>query len=150
MLVLLAGLSFLFFVRLLTGDPRRRTLVLWAVVSALALATHYFAAFLVAIEAVWLLRAAANRRPIAVAVAGVTAVELALLPLLLHQRSQDLADFIDDISLGYRLLRAPKQFLVGFDAPGEVVSAVIAGTARAGRAVARVVARRRPRAPRGA
>ena len=127
LLLLLAGLSFLLFIRLLTGDPRRRTLVLWAVVSALALATHYFAAFLVAIEAVWLLRAAANRRPIAAAVAALTAVELALLPLLLHQRSQDFADFIDDISIGYRLLRAPKQFLVGFDAPGEVVSGVIAG-----------------------
>ena len=52
MLVLVSGLSLLFFIKLLTGDPRRRTLVLWAVVSAVALATHYFAAFLVAIEAV--------------------------------------------------------------------------------------------------
>jgi mannosyltransferase len=127
LLVLLAGLSFLFFIRLLTGDPRRRTLVLWAVVSALALATHYFAAFLVAIEAVWLLASAANRRPIAVAASAVAVVELALLPLLLHQRSLELADFIDDTSLGYRLVRAPKQFLVGFDAPGEVITGVAAG-----------------------
>ncbi len=127
LLVLLGGLSFLFFIRLLTGDPSRRTLVLWAVVSALALATHYFAAFLVAIEAVWLLAAAANRRPVAVAVAGLAVVELAHLPLLLHQRSRDLADFIDDISLGYRFARTPKQFLVGFDAPGEVISAIVAG-----------------------
>ena len=127
LLVLLAGLSFLFFVRLLTGDPRRRTVVLWAVVSALALATHYFAAFLVAIEAVWLLVTAANRRPIAIASAGIAAVELALLPLLLHQRSLDLADFIDQIPLGYRIARTPKQFLVGFDAPGEAVAAILAG-----------------------
>jgi hypothetical protein len=127
LLVLLAGLSFLFFIRLLTGDPRRRTLVLWAVVSALALATHYFAAFLVAIEAVWLLSTAANRRPIAVAAAGLGAVELALLPLLLHQRSLHLADFIDDVSLGYRIARTPKQFLVGFDAPGELIAAIVAG-----------------------
>ena len=127
LLVLLAGLSFLFFIRLLTGDPRRRTLVLWAVFSALALATHYFAAFLVAIEAIWLLRSAANRRPIGVAVAGLAVVELALLPLLLHQRSQGGADFIDDIGLGYRLARTAKQFLVGFDAPGEVITAVAAG-----------------------
>ncbi len=55
MLVLVSGLSFLFFIRLLTGDPRRRTLVLWAVISGIALATHYFAAFLVAIEVAWLL-----------------------------------------------------------------------------------------------
>ena len=45
-----------------------------------------------------------------------------MLPLLLHQRSLDLADFIDEIPLGYRIARTPKQFLVGFDAPGEVVS----------------------------
>jgi hypothetical protein len=126
LLVLLAGLSFLFFIRLLTGDPRRRTLVLWGVFSALALATHYFAAFVVAIEAVWLLATAANRRPIAVAVGCVTVVELALMPLLLHQRSLNLADFIDEIPLGYRLARTPKQFLVGFDAPGEVISAIAA------------------------
>jgi hypothetical protein len=127
LLVLLAGLSFLLFVRLLTGDMRRRTVVLWAVVSALALTTHYFSAFLVAIEAAWLLRAAAHRRPIAVATGALAAVQLALLPLLLHQRSLDLADFIDEIPLGYRLARTPKQFLVGFDAPGEVITAVIAG-----------------------
>jgi mannosyltransferase len=127
LLMFLAGLSFLFFIRLLTGDPRRRTVVLWAVVSAVALATHYFAAFLVAIEAVWLLATAANRRPILAAVAGLSAVELAHLPLLLHQRSLDLADFIDEIPLGYRLARTPKQFLVGFDAPGEVISGIIGG-----------------------
>ena len=126
LLLLLAGLSFLFFIRLLTGDPRRRTVVLWAVFSALALATHYFAAFLVAIEAVWLLASAAHRRPIAVAAAGLAVVELALLPLLLHQRSQGGADFIDDVGLPYRLTRAAKQFLIGFDAPGEVIAAVAA------------------------
>jgi mannosyltransferase len=127
LLVLLAGLSFHLFVRLLTGDARRRTVVLWALVSALALAAHYFAVFLVALEAAWLLVAAANRRPIAAATAALAAVELAHLPLLVHQRSLDLADFIDEIPLGYRLARTPKQFLVGFDAPGEVVSAVVAG-----------------------
>jgi hypothetical protein len=127
LLVLVSGVSFLFFVKLLTGDPRRRTLVLWAVVSAVALATHYFAAFLIAIEAAWLLATAANRRPIAVACAGLAVVELAHLPLLLHQRSLDLADFIDEIPLGYRIARTPKQFLVGFDAPGEVVAAIVAG-----------------------
>jgi mannosyltransferase len=127
LLVLLAGLSFYLFARLLTGDLRRRTVVLWVVVSAVALTTHYFAAFLVAVEAAWLLTAAADRRPIAIATAALAAVQAALLPLLLHQRSLDLADFIDEIPLGYRLARTPKQFLVGFDAPGEVASAFVAG-----------------------
>jgi hypothetical protein len=126
LLVLVSGLSFLFFLKLLTGDPRRRTLVLWAVISAVALATHYFAAFLVTIEAVWLLATAANRRPVVIASAALVVVELAHLPLLLHQRSLDLADFIDQIPLGYRVARTPKQFLVGFDAPGEVITAIVA------------------------
>jgi hypothetical protein len=127
LLVLLAGLSFHLFACLLTGDQRRRTLVLWTLVSAIALATHYFAAFLVAGEALWLLATAANRRPIAVAVGALAAVQAALMPLLLHQRSLNLADFIDEIPLGYRVARTPKQFLVGFDAPGEVISAIVAG-----------------------
>jgi mannosyltransferase len=127
MLVLVSGLSFLFFIKLLTGDPRRRTLVLWALISGAALATHYFAAFLVAIEAIWLLATAAHRRPIVIAAIGLAVVQLAHLPLLLHQRSLDLADFIDEVSLGYRVARAPKQFLLGFDAPGEVISGVVAG-----------------------
>lgn len=127
LLVLLAGLSFYLFARILTGDPRRRSVVLWAAVSALALTTHYFAAFLVVLEGAWLLVAAADRRPVAIACGALAAVQAALMPLLLHQRSLDLADFIDEIPLGYRLARTPKQFLVGFDAPGEVVSAIVAG-----------------------
>jgi hypothetical protein len=62
-----------------------------------------------------------------IACIGLAVVELAHLPLLLHQRSLDLADFIDEIPLGYRVARTPKQFLVGFDAPGEVISGIVAG-----------------------
>ncbi len=51
---LLTALSFLFFARArLRGG--RRDLTWWALFSALAIATHYFAAFVVAPEAVWLL-----------------------------------------------------------------------------------------------
>ena len=41
---------------------RDRTLALWTLVSALAIATHYFAAFVVAPEAVWLVLRARDRR----------------------------------------------------------------------------------------
>ncbi|MDX6646593.1 MAG: mannosyltransferase [Miltoncostaeaceae bacterium] len=126
-MILIGGLSFLFFARLLTGDTRRRTLVAWTVVSALALATHYFSVFLVGAEGIWLLATTGNRRPVAAALGALAAVQAALAPLLLHQRSLDLADFIDDVPLGYRVARTPKQLLVGFDAPGEVASAVVAG-----------------------
>jgi uncharacterized membrane protein len=52
--VLLTALSLLYFVRALDRGTRR-DFVLWGAFSALALATHYFAAFLIAAEALWLL-----------------------------------------------------------------------------------------------
>ena len=55
LLVLLGTLSFLFFLRALRGRSRR-DLIWWAVSSALALCTHYFAVFLLLPEALWLLR----------------------------------------------------------------------------------------------
>ncbi len=68
LLVLLGGLSFLFFVRSLrTG--RGQVLAAWAAASALAVATHYLAIFLVAAEAAWLLWTR-RTRPVAVAVGG--------------------------------------------------------------------------------
>ena len=51
LLLLLASLSFLLFVRMLRA-PDTRTLAAWTVVSALALATHYFAGFLILPKAI--------------------------------------------------------------------------------------------------
>ena len=128
MLVLVSGLSFLFFIRLLTGDPRRRTLVLWAVISARrarhALLRRVPRGDRGGLAARQPRRTGGRSRSPRI---GLAVVELAHLPLLLHQRSLDLADFIDEIPLGYRVARTPKQFLVGFDAPGEVISAIVAG-----------------------
>ena len=60
LLVFFGALSLLFFVRAL--DTRRgRDLALWALASALALCSHYFAVFAVGIEAVWLLVALRSR-----------------------------------------------------------------------------------------
>ena len=137
LLTLLGGLSLLFFARL-TRRMDRRSLALWALFSALALATHYFAVFLVVPEAAWLVWRRAGRE-VAVGVGAVAAVAIALLPLALHQQSLDLASFIRGEPLGYRLARAPKQFLVGFDAPLEVAAAVVAAVvALAGLVVAAV------------
>ena len=59
LLVFFGALALFFFVRALdTG--RGRDLACWALASALALCSHYFAVFAVAIEAVWLLRGAAR------------------------------------------------------------------------------------------
>src|SRR5918992_3158863 len=71
LLVLLAGLSLWLLGRCL-ANGRRRDLVLWALVSALALLTHYYAAFVVVPEAVWLVAgmAAPRRRETVTAARG--------------------------------------------------------------------------------
>jgi mannosyltransferase len=83
LLTFLSGLSLLFFARAV-DDPSRRSLGWWAATSALAVLTHYFAAFLVAGETVLLLYRH-RRRGVYVATAAVAAVGLALLPLAAYQ-----------------------------------------------------------------
>ena len=125
LLLLLASASFLLFVRMLRA-PSVRGLVGWTVVSALALATHYFAGFLILPEAIWLFLRWRDRRQAALAIAALVAVAGALLPLLLKQRSLELASFITGQSLIGRVLRVPKQYVVGYDAPADVVITAIA------------------------
>src|SRR5215210_7487143 len=60
------------------------------------------------------------RRPSVAAAAG------ALVPLAEHQRSLELASFISGDPLGFRLARAGKNLLVGFDSPLERELAVVA------------------------
>ena len=93
LLVLFAGLSFLLFARI-AREQRDRDLAWWTLVSALAIATHYFAAFVVAPEAAWLLLRARDRRRPLIATGALLAVGGALLPLLLRQRRLDLTSFI--------------------------------------------------------
>jgi 4-amino-4-deoxy-L-arabinose transferase-like glycosyltransferase len=81
LLAALSGASFLWFVRA-RRRPSRRNLVWWTVWSSLALMTHFFAGFLVAPEAVWLLWAA-RTRVAAAAGAVVAAVQVAMLPFAL-------------------------------------------------------------------
>ena len=81
LLAALSGASFLWFVRA-RAQPNRRNLALWAIWSSLALMTHFFAGFLVAPEAVWLLWTARSRLAGA-AVGAVALVQLAMLPFAL-------------------------------------------------------------------
>src|SRR5206468_9198303 len=100
------------------GAGARRGLALWAAAAGLALATHYFAVFLIVPECVWLVRALGRRA--APAVGAVALVGAGLAPLALHQRAQGGAAFIAASPLGTRLAQAAKQFVVGYDAPGEL------------------------------
>jgi mannosyltransferase len=85
LLAALTGASFLWFIRA-RQDPSRRNLVWWAACSALAVMTHFFAGFLIAPEAIWLLYVS-RKRAVIVAVGVVTAVQLAMLPLALIDTS---------------------------------------------------------------
>jgi hypothetical protein len=113
LLVLLTALSLLFLARAL-NEAGGRPLVWWALVCALALATHYYAAFLVVPEAAWLVAASRRRAPALAASCAVLVAGLALLPLALDQRSTgNFTRFIEDISLSQRLKEVPKKFLGG-------------------------------------
>jgi mannosyltransferase len=111
--VLLTAVSLLFFVRALDRG-RRRDSIAWGVASALALATHYFAAFPIAAEAIWLLRRRGR-------VPGGTfpglwiaaAAGLLLAPLVVHQASFAHAEWISNFSLGHRLWETGLTFFLG-------------------------------------
>jgi mannosyltransferase len=126
LLVLLGGLSLWSFARLLR-QPEPRIVVVWGLASALAMTSHYFAAFLVLPEAVWLAARPATRRQTLPALVAVAAIAAALLPLALHQRALDLASFITGESLALRLAKAGKSFLLGFESPVEIALTVAAG-----------------------
>jgi predicted membrane-bound mannosyltransferase len=136
LLVLLAALSLWLLARSLE-EPRARRLAEWAAVCGLALATHYYAGFLVLGEAAWLVSRVRPRLPALLACAGIAAVALALLPLALDQRSTgNFTRFIEEIDLSQRVKEVPKKFLVGeqgtpgdYGQPAEALKLVAAALA---------------------
>ncbi len=122
LLALLAACSLLFFGRALSG-PSAAVLAGWAVFSSLALATHYFAMFLIVPEAIWLVLR--RPRPATVVAALVPAMTLlAHLPLLLEQRGA--ASAVAGTALARRIAGIPKGLLVGFSFPAEVAGSLAA------------------------
>jgi mannosyltransferase len=109
---LLAALSFLFFARARRSGSGR-DLAWWGASSALALATHYFAGFLIAPEAVLLLLGR-NRRDAALATLAIVAMAALLTPIALEQSEHNHAGWIASQPLGGRLERAGAK-LVGSD-----------------------------------
>jgi len=78
LLAALTGASFLWFARALR-EPSRRNVSWWAVLSSLAVMTHFFAGFAIAPEASWLLWRSRTRVVLG-AIAAVAVVQAAMLP----------------------------------------------------------------------
>lgn len=152
LLVLLSAVALYFFARAL-HDPRPRWLGLWALSSALAISTHYFAAFLFIAEAGWLL-ASERRRPAVLVASGIPAlVGLAYVPLAITQSNIEASggDWISNISIVQRVAETPGFFMVGFEVPFPlaIVLAVLAAALVAG-GLALLLLRGTPRERRGA
>ena len=110
LMALLTAIAALYFVRALDRG-RRRDSIGWGIASALALATHYFAIFPIALEAAWLLWRRGRAVATGLWIVGLTG--LALAPLVIHQMSLNHAEWIGGRSLGHRLWEAGVAFVVG-------------------------------------
>ena len=111
LLAAMCGCSLLYFARA-WREPSTRNVVLWGLFSSLAVLTHFFAGFLVAPEALWLLYMIRNRA-IALAVGAVAVVQAALSPLLFTHASSSLLGFIGGTSLNTRIQQVPTAFGLG-------------------------------------
>lgn len=110
------------FGRGLAGE--RWALAGWALVSGLALATHYFAVFVVVPEAIWLVARGREQRRAMAAVALPAVVLLAELPLLLAQRGN--GQSAAQSGAFKRIAGIPKDLVVGFSFPGELAGTILA------------------------
>src|SRR4051794_7241361 len=108
LLSLLTAISFLLFLRAL-DTPTTGRLVAWGVCCGLAVATHYFAVFLVAVEAAVLLWKARPRARVLAAAAIPVVTALALLPLTASQGSPD---WVNEMSLAGRVIKTPAVFII--------------------------------------
>ena len=123
------ALVLFFFLAALT-TPSRRNLVGWALASALALATHYFTVFIVVPQAAWLLLAVPRerRRAVLAAIVAPAAVGAAVLPILLHTEASDTdPGGFAGTSLVSRTAAVPKNFLVAYQLPAELLLSVLSG-----------------------
>jgi len=110
LLVLLIALGLYLFVRALR-KPNGRNLGLWALVSILALCTHYFAAFVIVAEAIWLLTTTRPRRRTLAAVGAIAAAGGALVPLALTQQGSGETDWFSATPILSRAWQIPVHYM---------------------------------------
>lgn len=112
LMLLLTVLALGFFVRAL-AEPRPRWLIGWALCSAAALATHYFAVFPLAVEATWLLVSLRGRRDLLAALAIPVIVGAALIPLVHYQEAHVPRPWTSVFTVTDQLKATAQSFLVG-------------------------------------
>lgn len=115
--VLFAALAMLCCVRA-AREPTERRLALFALSGAAALLSHYFAVFLLAPMALWLLwrcHAAGRLRGALLAVAALVAVGAGLVPLAVAQGGHG-TQWIGRWALSARLEAIPQYYLTGYSA----------------------------------
>ncbi|HEY1317216.1 MAG TPA: glycosyltransferase family 39 protein, partial [Gaiella sp.] len=122
LLMLLGAATVLAFGHALRGSGK--WLAAWGALSALAIATHYYAVFLVGAEAVWLFLRLRPRRPVVLASLLPGATLLAHVPLVLAQR--DNAEAVAGSSLAARIAGIPKNLAVGYSFPAEALGSALA------------------------
>jgi hypothetical protein len=126
LLVLFSAAAFVYWQRALK-QPSSRHLTLWAVMSILAVLTHYFAAFLFIPETLVLAMRLGRRRVLAPA-GAVVLVGLALVPLAASQRADGKTNWIEELSLPRRVAESMKMFTVGVYGPLVLFALVVAVT----------------------
>ena len=158
LMVLFGAAAFLYFVRSL-NRPSPRSLTLWALASALALCSHYFSAFLIAPEAVWLLTRSRWRRQAALALGSVLIVALALIPLAISQEGigrrngftqTPLVARIGELSLNYVASQEPAPFAGSTPVDAIQLTALVGGALLAAISLTLVIVGGSPRERRGA
>jgi 4-amino-4-deoxy-L-arabinose transferase-like glycosyltransferase len=113
LVVFFGALALYFFVRALQNRDGH-DLAFWALATAMAINSHYFAVFPAAIEALWLLVALRSRwRATLPAVGGVAVVGLALMPLIMAQANPTHIGWIDHSLLSARFYETGVSFLIG-------------------------------------
>ena len=128
LLAVLCTASLLFFARAWRMG-RNRDVVWWAIFSALAVATQYFAGFLVAAEGLLLVYRLRSR----VSVGALVLQAVVLAPLVPHvlPRLQSQSGFIVDQPLSLRLQQVPVTFALNTLYRGSLVSDGLLGAAAA-------------------
>ena len=124
--LLLSGVLLLAFAYALE-EPKPTALAVWAIASALALATEYYSILVVAPTGLWLIYRHRRERPLQVVIGALGVWCAALLWFAASQDSTGHASWIKHIPLAPRIGQIFPQFLIGFGAPAGTALSWVAG-----------------------